>query len=96
MVTLAAGVLTLGSVADASAAKSGGRVGGQAFRSSAPKSSPRINQNSRYLDFFPTTFTQYNLVHDDSIGYTSFFFFFLYQSNFFDEEKLFCRNRNDW
>ncbi|XP_050373671.1 uncharacterized protein LOC126791281 [Argentina anserina] len=48
MVTLAAGVLTLGSVDDASAAKSGGRVGGQAFRSSAPRSSsPRINNNSR-------------------------------------------------
>ncbi|KAM5553788.1 hypothetical protein ABKV19_025826 [Rosa sericea] len=48
MVTLAAGVLTLGSVHDASAAKSGGRVGGQAFRSSAPRpSSPRINNNSR-------------------------------------------------
>ncbi|CAK7337545.1 unnamed protein product [Dovyalis caffra] len=45
-VTLAAGVLTLGSVGDASAAKSGGRVGGQAFRS-APRSSPRINNNSR-------------------------------------------------
>ncbi|KAJ9162811.1 hypothetical protein P3X46_022555 [Hevea brasiliensis] len=47
IVTLAAGVLTLGSVGDASAAKSGGRVGGQAFRSSAPRSSPRINNNSR-------------------------------------------------
>lgn len=47
MVTLAAGVLTLGSVHDASAAKSGGRVGGQAFRPSGPKSSPRVNQNSR-------------------------------------------------
>lgn len=45
MVTLAAaGMLTLGSVDPASAAKSGGRVGGQAFRSSAPRSSgPRIN-----------------------------------------------------
>ncbi|KAK9274684.1 hypothetical protein L1049_021935 [Liquidambar formosana] len=32
IVTLAAGVLTLGSVHDASAAKTGGRVGGQAFR----------------------------------------------------------------
>ncbi|KAF3452766.1 hypothetical protein FNV43_RR03199 [Rhamnella rubrinervis] len=47
MVTLAAGVLMLGSVHDASAAKSGGRVGGQSFRSSGPKSSPRVNQNSR-------------------------------------------------
>ncbi|KAL5549248.1 hypothetical protein UlMin_004479 [Ulmus minor] len=47
IVTLAAGVLTLGSVSDASAAKSGGRIGGQAFRSSAPKSAPRINNNSR-------------------------------------------------
>ncbi|XP_052181685.1 uncharacterized protein LOC127794547 isoform X2 [Diospyros lotus] len=47
IVTLAAGVLTLGSVDPASAAKTGGRVGGQAFRSSAPQSSlPRIN-NSR-------------------------------------------------
>ncbi|GLT28596.1 hypothetical protein SLA2020_104920 [Shorea laevis] len=47
IVTLAAGVLTLGSVGDAYAAKTGGRVGGQAFRSSAPRSSPRINNNSR-------------------------------------------------
>ncbi|KAJ8750738.1 hypothetical protein K2173_015919 [Erythroxylum novogranatense] len=47
IVALTAGVLTLGSVGDASAAKSGGRVGGQAFRSSAPRSSPRINNNSR-------------------------------------------------
>ncbi|PIA40823.1 hypothetical protein AQUCO_02400112v1 [Aquilegia coerulea] len=47
MVTLAAGILTLGSVDGALAAKSGGRVGGQAFRSSAPRpSSPRVN-NSR-------------------------------------------------
>uniref|UniRef100_A0A5B7BQ35 Transmembrane protein n=1 Tax=Davidia involucrata TaxID=16924 RepID=A0A5B7BQ35_DAVIN len=47
IVTLAAGVLTLGSVGPASAAKTGGRVGGQAFRPSAPRSSgPRIN-NSR-------------------------------------------------
>lgn len=47
IVTMAAGVLTLGSVDPASAAKTGGRVGGQAFRSSAPRSSgPRIN-NSR-------------------------------------------------
>ncbi|MBA0736145.1 hypothetical protein Gogos_009719 [Gossypium gossypioides] len=47
MVTLAAGVLTLGSVGDASAAKTGGRVGGQAFRSAAPRSAPRANNNSR-------------------------------------------------
>ncbi|KAE8651672.1 hypothetical protein Csa_021236 [Cucumis sativus] len=48
IVTLMAGVLTLGSVHDASAAKTGGRVGGQAFRSAAPRpSSPRINNNSR-------------------------------------------------
>ncbi|BAT76754.1 uncharacterized protein LOC124825723 [Vigna umbellata] len=46
LVALAAGVLTLGSVQDASAAKTGGRIGGQAFKSSAPRSSPRIN-NSR-------------------------------------------------
>ncbi|XP_039048467.1 uncharacterized protein LOC120189217 isoform X2 [Hibiscus syriacus] len=47
IVTLAAGVLTLGSVDDASAAKTGGRVGGQAFRSSAPRSAPRAKSNSR-------------------------------------------------
>lgn len=46
IVTLAAGVLTLGSVHEASAAKTGGRVGGQAFRSAPRVSSPRIN-NSR-------------------------------------------------
>uniref|UniRef100_A0A0E0LF28 Uncharacterized protein n=1 Tax=Oryza punctata TaxID=4537 RepID=A0A0E0LF28_ORYPU len=50
MVALAAGVLALSPVDDAMAAKSGGRVGGQAFRSaprSAPRpSGPRIN-NSR-------------------------------------------------
>lgn len=47
VVTLAAGVLALGSADDAMAAKTGGRVGGQAFRSAAPRSSgPRIN-NSR-------------------------------------------------
>lgn len=48
MVILAAGVLTFGSVGNASAAKSGGRVGGQAFRSSGPRvSAPR--SNSRYV-----------------------------------------------
>lgn len=47
IVTLAAGVLALGSVQDASAAKTGGRVGGQAFRSPAPRSAPRVNNNSR-------------------------------------------------
>lgn len=58
LVALAAGVLTLGSVDQASAAKSGGRVGGQAFKSPSPgrssSSSPRIN-NSRYftLCFIP-------------------------------------------
>ncbi|PIN08076.1 hypothetical protein CDL12_19334 [Handroanthus impetiginosus] len=47
LVAMAAGVLTLGSVDPAAAAKTGGRVGGQAFRSSAPRSSgPRVN-NSR-------------------------------------------------
>ncbi|KAJ0090339.1 hypothetical protein Patl1_14227 [Pistacia atlantica] len=50
IVTLAAGVLTVGSVGvgvgDALAAKTGGRVGGQAFRS-APRSGPRSNSNSR-------------------------------------------------
>ncbi|KAF3327449.1 hypothetical protein FCM35_KLT07567 [Carex littledalei] len=45
-VTLAAGVLALGSVDGAMAAKSGGRVGGQAFRSAPRSSGPRIN-NSR-------------------------------------------------
>lgn len=49
LVAVAAGVLT---VDPASAAKTGGRVGGQAFRSSAPRSSsPRIN-NSRYFPLF--------------------------------------------
>ena len=44
MLTFAAGVLTLGSVSDASAAKSGGQIGGQAFGSSAPRSTlPRVN-----------------------------------------------------
>uniref|UniRef100_A0A7C9D0U2 Uncharacterized protein n=1 Tax=Opuntia streptacantha TaxID=393608 RepID=A0A7C9D0U2_OPUST len=49
IVTLAAGVLTLGSVGDhASAAPSGGRVGGQAFRSAEPRaSSPRVNSRQR-------------------------------------------------
>ncbi|KAL8152505.1 hypothetical protein V2J09_010265 [Rumex salicifolius] len=47
IVTLTAGVLTLSPVQDAYAAKTSGRVGGQAFRSSAPRpSGPRIN-NSR-------------------------------------------------
>ncbi len=43
IVTMAAGVLTLGSVHEASAAKTGGRVGGQAFRPAPRVSSPRIN-----------------------------------------------------
>ncbi|KAK8953985.1 hypothetical protein KSP39_PZI001669 [Platanthera zijinensis] len=48
VVAMAAGVLVLGVVGNAEAAKSGGRVGGQAFRQSAPRSSgPRINNNSR-------------------------------------------------
>ncbi|KAG8372362.1 hypothetical protein BUALT_Bualt12G0058200 [Buddleja alternifolia] len=49
LVAMAAGVLTLGSVDPAAAAKTGGRIGGQAFRSSAPpprSSGPRMN-NSR-------------------------------------------------
>lgn len=47
MVALAAGVLVLTPVDDAMAGKSGGRVGGKAFRSAAPRpSGPRIN-NSR-------------------------------------------------
>jgi hypothetical protein len=55
MIAVAAGVLTFGSISvnvdDALAAKTGGRIGGQSFRSSAPRpSSPRINNNnSRYL-----------------------------------------------
>ncbi|KAL9224114.1 hypothetical protein vseg_000183 [Gypsophila vaccaria] len=51
VVTLVAGALTVSSVGDAFAAKSGGRVGGQAFRSSAPRpSAPRASaprSNSR-------------------------------------------------
>ncbi|XP_040950736.1 uncharacterized protein, partial [Gossypium hirsutum] len=47
IVTVASGVLTLGSVADASTAKTGGRVSGQSFKSSAPRSAPRTNSNSR-------------------------------------------------
>ncbi|KAL8488946.1 hypothetical protein ACS0TY_024551 [Phlomoides rotata] len=47
LVAMTAGVLTLGAVDPAAAAKTGGRVGGQAFRPSAPRpSGPRIN-NSR-------------------------------------------------
>ncbi|KAJ4950313.1 hypothetical protein NE237_027145 [Protea cynaroides] len=46
IVTLAASVLTLGAVDEASAAKTGGRVGGQAFRSAPRSSAPRGN-NSR-------------------------------------------------
>ncbi|KAL3632696.1 hypothetical protein CASFOL_025680 [Castilleja foliolosa] len=50
LVAVAAGVLALGSVDPANAGKTGGRVGGQAFRSSAPQaprsSGPRVN-NSR-------------------------------------------------
>ncbi|KAF8658837.1 hypothetical protein HU200_059330 [Digitaria exilis] len=45
MVALAAGVLALGPVDGAMAAKSGGRVGGQAFRSAPRPSGPRINNN---------------------------------------------------
>ncbi|KAI3932619.1 hypothetical protein MKW98_012590, partial [Papaver atlanticum] len=49
LVALAAGALTLGPVHDeALAAKSGGRIGGQAFRPSAPRpSAPRINNSRR-------------------------------------------------
>ncbi|KAK9697524.1 hypothetical protein RND81_08G043300 [Saponaria officinalis] len=52
VVTLIAGALTVSAVGDASAAKSGGRVGGQAFRSSAPRpsaprsSAPRANSRT--------------------------------------------------
>ncbi|XP_004507874.1 uncharacterized protein [Cicer arietinum] len=56
MVAVAVGVLTLGSinVGDASAAKTGGRVGGQAFRSSAPprNSAPRINNNNSRTNIY--------------------------------------------
>lgn len=60
MVTLAAGVLAVTPVQDATAAKTGGRVGGQAFRSPAPprSSGPRIN-NSR---FFLTSYFWYHLI----------------------------------
>ncbi|CAN6450918.1 unnamed protein product [Victoria cruziana] len=44
--TFAAGILTLAPISDAMAAKTGGRIGGQAFRSAPRASSPRIN-NSR-------------------------------------------------
>ncbi|XP_077238354.1 uncharacterized protein LOC143879720 [Tasmannia lanceolata] len=47
IVTLAAGVLTLGSIREATAAKTGGRVGGQAFRSAAPRPSAPRSNNSR-------------------------------------------------
>ncbi|PKU69596.1 hypothetical protein MA16_Dca012930 [Dendrobium catenatum] len=48
VVAVAAGVLALGAVGDAEAAKSGGRIGGKAFRSAPPRSSgPRVNNNSR-------------------------------------------------
>ncbi|XP_057978928.1 uncharacterized protein LOC131165287 [Malania oleifera] len=54
IVALAAGVLTLGSVHEASAAKTGGRIGGQAFRSSAPRSySPRIDNSRRNVYINP-------------------------------------------
>lgn len=46
VVAFAAGVLVIGSAGDAMATRSGGRVGGQAFRSSPPpKSAPRINKS---------------------------------------------------
>ncbi|CAA2972246.1 Hypothetical predicted protein [Olea europaea subsp. europaea] len=55
LVTLAAGVLTLGSIDPASAAKTGGRVGGQPFLSSAPRSSgPRINNSRSNVYINPT------------------------------------------
>ncbi|XP_057787382.1 uncharacterized protein LOC131004685 [Salvia miltiorrhiza] len=48
LAAMAVGVITLGSVDPAAAAKTGGRVGGQAFRPSAPRASaPRPNNNSR-------------------------------------------------
>lgn len=51
LIAVAAGVLTFGSVHDASAAKTGGRIGGQSFKSAAPRNSgPRINNNnSRFV-----------------------------------------------
>lgn len=75
LVALAAGVLTLGSVDPASAAKSGGRVGGQAFKSSSSarssSSSPRIN-NSRYK----------NTLLQSQSSYLFFVFFVLIKVNF--------------
>ncbi|KAG4197113.1 hypothetical protein ERO13_A05G003850v2 [Gossypium hirsutum] len=58
IVTVASGVLTLGSVADASAAKTGGRVSGQSFKSSAPLLAPRTNSNSSewYFSFTKMAF----------------------------------------
>jgi uncharacterized membrane protein len=46
VVAFAAGVLVIGSAGDAMATRSGGRVGGQAFRSSPPpRSAPKINKS---------------------------------------------------
>ncbi|KAG7972573.1 hypothetical protein I3843_07G190700, partial [Carya illinoinensis] len=72
VVTLAAGVLTLGSVHDASAAKTGGRVGGQAFRPSAPRSVPRINNTSSNIYINPPVALP--LVGGYSYGYGASFF----------------------
>ncbi|KAG6427863.1 hypothetical protein SASPL_112110 [Salvia splendens] len=44
---MAAGVLTLGSVDPAAAAKTGGRIGGQAFRPSAPRASAPTPNTSK-------------------------------------------------
>ncbi|KAK2412544.1 hypothetical protein QL285_047725 [Trifolium repens] len=55
MIAVATGVLTFGSVNvdDALAAKTGGRIGGQSFRSSAPRpSSPRINNNNSRTNIY--------------------------------------------
>ncbi|KAG6382551.1 hypothetical protein SASPL_157777 [Salvia splendens] len=47
LAAMAAGVLTLGSVDPAAAAKTGGRIGGQAFRPSAPRASAPTPNTSR-------------------------------------------------
>ncbi|CAI8611132.1 unnamed protein product [Vicia faba] len=53
MIAVAAGVLTFGSVHDASAAKTGGRIGGQSFKSAAPRNSaPRINNNNSRTNIY--------------------------------------------
>ncbi|KAG0471998.1 hypothetical protein HPP92_016544 [Vanilla planifolia] len=72
VVCVAAGVLILGAVGDAEAAKSGGRIGGQAFRSSAPRpSGPRIKKTIQ------GTFKPYSLI----FFFFFFFFFVIHRGN---------------